>query len=106
LLTLPLIHDGDSTGWRDWFGANGLRLQSKAQDRVVANYALALKAAGAGLGVALANTCFGFRGTADGLVKLALASAPSSVAYYVIVHDKQASATVWKCAELLVRLSS
>jgi len=55
VLTLPLLHDADTFLWRSWARQRGLRFRAKNGDRVLADYGLAVEAAGAGLGVALWN---------------------------------------------------
>ena len=49
----PLLHASDATNWHAWATAHGQKLTRKGRDRVLADYALALDAAQAGLGVAL-----------------------------------------------------
>jgi LysR family glycine cleavage system transcriptional activator len=55
IAALPLLHSGDTTNWRCWADAHGVRLKPKPADRSFADYALTLEAAAAGLGVALWN---------------------------------------------------
>ncbi|SEC93699.1 transcriptional regulator [Rhizobiales bacterium GAS188] len=55
LLTVPLIHDTDASGWRAWFAAHGLDYRPRPQDRRFEDYNLVLDAAACGLGVALAR---------------------------------------------------
>lgn len=55
LLSLPLIHDSDASGWRAWFGAYGLDYHPRPQDRRFEDYNLVLDAAACGLGIALAR---------------------------------------------------
>jgi LysR family transcriptional regulator, glycine cleavage system transcriptional activator len=103
LLELPLIHDGDSSVWRSWFAAQGVAFKTKASDRMVANYALALRAASAGLGIALHNCAIGGIGAMPGqLVPVGLPAALTPVLYYVIVHDTQIAPNVRSCAQLLI----
>lgn len=54
-LDVPLIHDSDASGWRAWFGAQGLDYHPRPQDRRFEDYNLVLDAAACGLGVALAR---------------------------------------------------
>jgi LysR family transcriptional regulator, glycine cleavage system transcriptional activator len=103
LLSLPLIHDGDTSVWRNWFAAQGVSFKTKPTDRAVANYALALKAACEGLGVALLNNAIGCRGlSTEHLITLNLPAIITPKAYYVIVHDSQQSQLVHQCAQLLL----
>ncbi len=55
LLSLPLIHDSDASGWRAWFAAHGLDYRPRPQDRRFEDYNLVLDAATCGLGIALAR---------------------------------------------------
>lgn len=56
LASLPWIHDADPTLWRAWCVTHGIERRSKAGDRTLFDYASALAAAEAGLGVALFDT--------------------------------------------------
>lgn len=55
LLQYPLIHDSDASGWRAWFGAQGMDYRPRPQDRRFEDYNLVLDAAAYGLGIALAR---------------------------------------------------
>jgi DNA-binding transcriptional LysR family regulator len=55
LLSAPLIHDSDASGWRAWFAAYGLDYRPRPQDRRFEDYNLVLDAAACGLGIALAR---------------------------------------------------
>lgn len=55
LLQYPLIHDFDASGWRAWFGAQGMDYRPRLQDRRFEDYNLVLDAAAYGLGIALAR---------------------------------------------------
>jgi LysR family transcriptional regulator, glycine cleavage system transcriptional activator len=55
LLSVPLIHDSDASGWRAWFAAHGLDYRPRPQDRRFEDYNLVLDAAACGLGIALAR---------------------------------------------------
>jgi DNA-binding transcriptional LysR family regulator len=57
LLTFPLIHDSDATGWRDWFRQTfNLNFKPRPTDRRFEDYALTLAAAEYDMGIALART--------------------------------------------------
>jgi LysR family glycine cleavage system transcriptional activator len=53
LLSLPLLHDGDTSNWRHWAAAHGATLRPKPSDRNLGSYALAVDGALNGLGVVL-----------------------------------------------------
>ncbi len=55
ILDYPLVHDSDASGWRAWFGAQGMDYRPRPQDRRFEDYNLVLDAAAHGLGVALAR---------------------------------------------------
>ncbi|WP_395020831.1 LysR substrate-binding domain-containing protein [Dongia sp.] len=55
LLSHSLIHDSDASGWRAWFGAQGLDYRPRRQDRRFEDYNLVVDAAEHGLGIALAR---------------------------------------------------
>jgi DNA-binding transcriptional LysR family regulator len=55
LLDYPLIHDSDASGWRAWFGEQGIDYKPRPQDRRFEDYNLVLAAAAHGLGIALAR---------------------------------------------------
>lgn len=55
MLSMPLLHDSDLTGWRAWCGAQGVSLRPRARDRRFEDYTVVLAAAEAGLGIALAR---------------------------------------------------
>jgi LysR family transcriptional regulator, glycine cleavage system transcriptional activator len=56
LLSLPLLHDSDGSGWTAWFAAHGIRYRPRANDRRFEDYTLVLAAAEAGLGIALGRS--------------------------------------------------
>lgn len=51
----PLLHDSDSSQWRAWFAAGGVKYRPRWQDRRFEDYDTVLAAARAGLGVVLAR---------------------------------------------------
>jgi DNA-binding transcriptional LysR family regulator len=55
LLAYSLIHDSDASGWRAWFGAQGLDYRPRREDRRFEDYNLVVDAAVHGLGIALAR---------------------------------------------------
>ncbi|TWT15350.1 LysR substrate-binding domain-containing protein [Reyranella sp. CPCC 100927] len=59
LLALPLLHDATEDGWRFWLSGQGIAYQRRAKDRTFEGHDLALQAAAAGLGVALARDPYG-----------------------------------------------
>lgn len=55
ILSVPLIHDSDASGWRAWLGHHGIDYRPRARDRRFEDYNMVLDAAAHGLGVALAR---------------------------------------------------
>lgn len=53
LARFPLLHDSDTSQWRAWFAAAGLRYRPRADDRRFEDYDLVLAAAEGSLGLAL-----------------------------------------------------
>ncbi|WP_256250014.1 LysR substrate-binding domain-containing protein [Burkholderia ubonensis] len=79
LLDVPLLHDGDATGWRAWFGALDIPLKPRAQDRRFEDYTVVLAAAEAGLAAAYLER--------SGLVRVSRHEVASPLSYY-FVHAK------------------
>jgi DNA-binding transcriptional LysR family regulator len=102
LLQAPLLHDSDLTGWRAWFGACGIALKPRPQDRRFEDYTLVLAAAEAGLGIALARAPFSDRAVqAGGLVQLGGQEVPSPLAYHLLTRTGGARPAV---AALVARM--
>lgn len=59
LLAFPLLHDALEDSWRLWLSSQGITYERRAQDRIFPGHDLALQAASAGLGVALARDPYG-----------------------------------------------
>lgn len=81
----PLLHTGDTTLWRAWMSHHGKRLTSKLSDRVMGDYAQAIEAAIAGLGIALWNPAIHSLDAFNGqLVPLDELSCPSPLRFYLL----------------------
>lgn len=78
----PLLHAGDATNWKAWAAAYDHKLTTKNSDRILGDYAIALDAALAGLGVAL--WIRELHGLPDGLVAFDEFPALSPLAYYLL----------------------
>jgi len=85
VIALPLLHDGDAGNWKAWAAFHRAPFVAKPADRAFADYALALGAASAGLGVALWNrelhSLNEYNGT---LVPLGVFHMPSPLGYYLL----------------------
>lgn len=53
LLSMPLLHDSDSSQWSAWLHGEGIRYRPRWQDRRFEDYDSVIAAAEAGLGIAL-----------------------------------------------------
>ena len=53
LLSVPLLHDSDSSQWSAWLARAGIRYRPRWQDRRFEDYDSVIAAAAAGLGIAL-----------------------------------------------------
>jgi LysR family transcriptional regulator, glycine cleavage system transcriptional activator len=84
LLQYPLIHDSDASGWRAWFGAQGIDYRPRPQDRRFEDYNLVLDAAAYGLGVALARPPLTVNQLASGrIVRVDQGEALNPVSYWL-----------------------
>jgi len=95
LLTYPLLHDSDLTGWRAWLAGRGMTLKPRPQDRRFDDYSVILAAAQAGLGIALARIPFADAYLKQsGLVRLSKFSVAGPLAYYFVTAKKEKRAEV------------
>ena len=78
----PLLHAGDATNWKSWATAHAHKLTTKSSDRILADYAIAIDAATAGLGVAL--WIRELHGLPEGLVAFDEFPAQSPLGYYLL----------------------
>lgn len=107
LLDWPLLHDSDLTGWRTWFGAQGISLKPRPQDRRFEDYGLVLAAAQAGLGIALAREPFsnGWLARND-LVRIGRTAVASPLAYHVLTAKREVRPEVLDLVSRLVRAAA
>jgi LysR family transcriptional regulator, glycine cleavage system transcriptional activator len=105
IMTLPLIHNSDSSGWQAWAHARDLIFRGKLSDRVCSDYQLTLSAAAAHLGVALvSNILLPEKKQEDCLVAVDAPLAINPLSYFVIVSSRQASPVVDSCVAKLLEL--
>lgn len=101
----PLLHTGDTTLWRAWMSHHGKRLTPKLSDRVMGDYAQAIEAAIAGLGIALWNPAIhsldAFKGQ---LIPLDELSCPSPLKFYLLSKPGPAHTPPMKVRSRLRRL--
>jgi len=78
----PLLHGGDVTNWKSWATVHGHKLTAKGSDRILVDYAIAIDAALAGLGVAL--WIRELHDLPEGLVAFDAFPAKSPLGYYLL----------------------
>lgn len=83
---LPLIHHRDAEGWRRWFEREGVRLpETSARGLTFSEMSLAIDAAAAGQGVALARSALAARDLIAGrLACPARTGQPAEIAYWIV----------------------
>lgn len=88
LLRAPLIHHRDSAGWRRWFEAEGLAADGAARGLTFSEMSLAIDAAVAGQGVALARSALAARDLIAGRLVCPTTSRQAADFAYWIVRPK------------------
>jgi LysR family glycine cleavage system transcriptional activator len=104
LLAEPLIYDSDAVGWRAWLRQAGVeRFRPRPHDRRFEDYGLVLKAAQAGLGIALARTPLAEGELrAAGLVRIGTEEVPNPLNFYLLTRQREArSATLMLVERML-----
>jgi LysR family transcriptional regulator, glycine cleavage system transcriptional activator len=104
LLTLPLIHSPDTSGWQTWAQTQGLGFRGKASDRLMSDYVLAYAAAEAGYGVALMNKSL--TRTIGTCEPLDVPGCANPLSYFIIVPPHQETTPIRSCVEQLLKLAS
>lgn len=88
LLQAPLIHHRDGAGWRRWFEAEGVAADGAARGLTFSEMSLAIDAAVAGQGVALARSALAARDLIAGRLVCASRSRQAADFAYWIVRPK------------------
>jgi LysR family transcriptional regulator, glycine cleavage system transcriptional activator len=103
ILSHPLIHGVDSSGWQTWAQTQDMHFKGKLTDRIFSDYTLALTGAKAHLGIALLNSALlpGMLMDAT-LVQLDAPSAISPLSYFVIVPLQKETPLVQACVDILL----
>jgi LysR family transcriptional regulator, glycine cleavage system transcriptional activator len=104
LLTLPLIHSPDTSGWQTWAHAQGLTFRGKTSDRLMTDYVLAYAAAKAGHGIALMNGAL--TGTISACQMLDVPGCVNPLSYFIIVPPHQETTPIRNCIALLLKLAA
>ena len=85
LLKMPLIHHKDSAAWRNWLGLEGAAAIDANRGLTFSDMSLAIDAAVAGQGVALARSALAARDLIAGRLVAASASRkPADFAYWIV----------------------
>lgn len=107
ILSHPLVHNGDSSGWQSWAQAQGLNFKGKFTDRIFSDYTLALSGADAHLGIALLNSALLPGVVMDAALQLLDApSAISPLSYFIIVPPQKEVPLVQACVDMLMQLTT
>lgn len=103
IAALPLLHDSDTSQWRAWLAANGLRYAPRAIDRRFEDYDLVLAAAEAGLGVALLRSPLADHWVKEGrLLPLSGSFIDNPLKHFVVLRDDETRGAVLRFSERLM----
>jgi LysR family transcriptional regulator, glycine cleavage system transcriptional activator len=104
ILSHPLVHGVDSSGWHVWAQTQGLSFKGKFSDRIFSDYSLALAGAKSHLGIALLNSALTPSAMiTSSLKRLDAPSAISPLAYFIIIPPQKEVPLVQGCVDLLLR---
>jgi DNA-binding transcriptional LysR family regulator len=104
LARFPLLHDSDSSQWRAWFAAAGLRYRPRADDRRFEDYDLVLAAAEGSLGLALLRQPLAQGWLDDGrLVPVSAQLRPNPLGHYVAHRREERRESVLAVVDALCR---
>jgi DNA-binding transcriptional LysR family regulator len=106
LARFPLLHDSDTSQWRAWFAAAGLRYRPRADDRRFEDYDLVLAAAEGSLGLALLRQPLAQGWLDDGrLVPVSSQVRPNPLGHYVAHRREERRESVLAVVDALCRLA-
>jgi DNA-binding transcriptional LysR family regulator len=106
LARFPLLHDSDTSQWRAWFAAAGLRYRPRADDRRFEDYDLVLAAAEGSLGLALLRQPLAQGWLDDGrLVPVSSRLHPNPLGHYVVHRREERRESVLAVVDALCRLT-
>lgn len=107
LASLPLLHNGDASGWRFWCEAHGLEFRARPADRTFAYYHLTLSAARSGLGAALQQAPpLEWSEAGSVTVQLAHLAVPDTRHWYLLQLLGEGSPAVQAVASTILRLAN
>ncbi len=102
-----LLHDSDTSQWRDWLAAQGVRFRAKSADRRFEDYDLVLTAAQAGLGIALLRSPLADDAIASGrLVRVAKAAIRNVAGHYLAMAAAEDRESVHEVADKLLAMTA
>lgn len=103
----PLLHDSDTSQWRDWLGAQGVRFRAKSADRRFEDYDLVLTAAQAGLGIALLRSPLADDVVASGrLVRIAKSAIRNAAGHHLAMAAAEDRESVHQVADKLLAMTA
>jgi LysR family transcriptional regulator, glycine cleavage system transcriptional activator len=106
VLSLPLVHNVDSTPWSAWAQAQGLEFRGRGIDRVMADNTLCIAAVQAGLGAAVLNSpIFSPSELPEGVRAITLKKAPCPLSYVLITPERELHDSVHLCAQQILTLA-
>jgi LysR family transcriptional regulator, glycine cleavage system transcriptional activator len=107
ILSLPLIHNVDSTPWSTWAQAQGMAFRGRSVDRVMADNSLSIAAVHAGLGAAVLNApIFSADNLPDGVCAITAKKAPCPLSYVLITPERELPEIVRAGAQLILALAA
>lgn len=106
LAAMPLLHNGDASGWRVWFEAHGIAFRPRPTDRTLVYYHLTLAAARGGLGAALQQTPpLDWSDAGGATVQLAHLAVPDTRHWFLLQPPEEGSPSVEAVAAVLLGLA-
>lgn len=102
----PLIHDGDSEGWRRWFRRVGGSYRPAGGEHRFVDYDLALAAAQSGLGVVLSRSPLSDAAEASGaVVRVSKEEIERDRGHYLVLRSGETRPAVLRLADRILALA-
>lgn len=106
LMSVPLLHDSDTSQWRTWLDAAGIRYRPRWQDRRFEDYDTVLAAAEYGLGVTLLRLPLAERALDRGTLRPVSARTIGNPArHFICMRENESRAAIIEVADRLQRMS-
>jgi LysR family transcriptional regulator, glycine cleavage system transcriptional activator len=107
VLSLPLIHNVDSTPWSTWAQAQGLEFRGRSADRVMGDNSLSIAAVQSGLGAGVLNVpMFSPNQLPEGVRAITAKKAPCPLSYVLITPERELPEVVHTCARVILALAA